>query len=72
MGRIGENFGVLYLGVAAGIYFKPEYAVYNSRITTIVILFLIITVSKLVYQLFLYPALFTPIKHIHTPGVSQP
>jgi len=72
MGRIGGNFGVLYLGVAAGLYFKPEYAVYNSRIATIVILSLIVTVSKLIYQLFLYPSFFTPIKHIPTPAVSQP
>ncbi|KAJ5292830.1 NAD(P)-binding protein [Penicillium atrosanguineum] len=67
MGRISENFGVLYLGVAAGVYFKPEYAIYNSRIATMVILTMIITVSKLIYQLFLFPALFTPAKHIPTP-----
>lgn len=72
MGRIGENSGVLYLGVAAGVYLKPEYAICNSRIATMVILLIIVTVSKLIYQLFLYPALFTPAKHIQTPPVSQP
>lgn len=66
------HFGVLFLGVAAGVYFQPQYAIYNSRIATVAILFLIVSVSKLIYQLFLYPALFTPIKHIPTPGVSPP
>ncbi|KAJ5662105.1 Cytochrome monooxygenase FUM15 [Penicillium maclennaniae] len=68
MGRISENFGVLYLGVAVGVYFKPEYAIWNSRVATMMILMVIVTASKLIYQLFLYPALFTPAKHIPTPS----
>jgi hypothetical protein len=72
MGRISGNFGVLYLGVAAAVILKPEYTIYNSRIVSMVILSVFLTISKLIYQLFLYPALFTPLKHIQTPPVSQP
>lgn len=72
MGRISGNFAVLYLGVAAAVYLKPEYAIYNSRIVSMVILSAFLTISKLLYQLVLYPALFTPLKHIQTPPVSQP
>lgn len=70
MSLITDNFGILYLGVAAGVYFKPEYTIYKSRLLTLLVLFTIITVSKIIYQLVLYPAVFTPLKHIHTPSVS--
>lgn len=72
MGVVSDNLGILYLGVAAGVYFKPEYTIHNSRLLTLVVLFTIVTVSKVIYQLVLYPALFTPLKHIQTPAVSQP
>jgi hypothetical protein len=70
MGHI-NSFTILYLGAAAGIYFKPEYAIYNSKIATAAILFGIITVSRLVYRLVLYPDYFTPLKHIQSPEVNQ-
>lgn len=70
MGLISDNFGILYLGVAAGVYFKPEYAIYNSRLLTMFILFATITVSKVIYQLVLYPSFFTPLKHVQSPSVS--
>lgn len=70
MGRISENFGVLYLGAAAAIYLKPEYTIHSSRAVTIVLLFAIITISKIIYHLVLYPQFFTPLKNIKAPGVS--
>lgn len=70
MGRISENFGVLYLGAVAAVYLKPEYTIHSSRAVTIALLFAIITISKVVYQLFLYPEFFTPLKHIQAPQVS--
>ncbi|KAJ5090037.1 Cytochrome monooxygenase FUM15 [Penicillium argentinense] len=68
MGLLNDGFRMLYVGVAAAIYFWPEYAIYDSKPLTIVILFSILTTSKLVYRLFLYPAFFTPLKYIQTPG----
>lgn len=70
MGRISENFGLLYLGAVAAIYLKPEYTISSSRAATIALLFAIITIPKVIYQLFLYPAFFTSLKHIQGPGVS--
>lgn len=70
MGFIQDNFRLVYIGVAAAIYLRPEYVIFNSKILTIIVYFTILTLSKLVYQLTLYPAFFTPIKHIQTPGVS--
>jgi hypothetical protein len=70
MGPINNYFGVLYLGVAAGVYFRPECAIYGSRIAAIVILITGITISKLLYQLFIYPQFFTPLKHFPAPPVS--
>ncbi|KAJ5773152.1 hypothetical protein N7457_008048 [Penicillium paradoxum] len=67
MGVISDSFNILYLGIAAGIYFKPEYAIYSSRILTFTIFLGIISVSKLIYRLVLYPDYFTPLKHIHSP-----
>ncbi|CAI7634964.1 unnamed protein product [Penicillium glandicola] len=67
MGRISDSFTVLYFGLAAGIYFKPEYAISNSRILTVAVLFGIIIVSKIVYWVVLYPDYFTPLKHIYSP-----
>ncbi|KAJ5928811.1 hypothetical protein N7466_007767 [Penicillium verhagenii] len=68
MGRLNDGFNILYFGVAAGVYLKPDYAIKNSRFVTIAIFFTIITVSKLIYQLFLYPLFFTPLKQIPTPS----
>ena len=72
MRQINDNFSILYLGTAAVIYFRPEYAILNSRVVTIAILFTILTVSRIIYALVLYPEYFTPLKHIQTPLVSQP
>jgi hypothetical protein len=69
MGRVNEGFGALYVGVAAAMYFKPEYAFYDSRTVTVAVLFSILTVSRILYQVALYPELFTPLKHIPAPGV---
>lgn len=71
MGRISDNFSILYLGAAAGIYFKPEYAICNSRMLTFVVLVGIITVTRIFYWLVLYPDYFTPLKHIQSPAVSH-
>ncbi|KAJ5825588.1 hypothetical protein N7474_002726 [Penicillium riverlandense] len=53
MGRINEGFGALYVGVAAAMYFKPEYAFYDSRTVTVAVLFSILTVSRILYQVVL-------------------
>lgn len=71
MGRISDHFGVLYLGIAAAVYFKPEYTIHGSRIVTIAFLFTIITAYRIIYQLDLHPRFFTPLKHISTPAVSM-
>ncbi|EAW13632.1 cytochrome P450 monooxygenase sphH [Aspergillus clavatus NRRL 1] len=68
MGLVGNHLGVLYLAVAAAVFFKPDYAVWGSRIATVILLFTAITVSKVVYQLFLYARFFTPLKHFPTPS----
>ncbi|KAJ5237472.1 hypothetical protein N7489_007563 [Penicillium chrysogenum] len=68
MGRISESFTVLYFALAAGIYLKPEYSVFNSRVATAALIFGVITASKLVYRLVLYPDYFTPLKHIYSPA----
>lgn len=70
MGLFEENFRMLYVGAAAAVYFRPDYAILNSRLITVTVCFAILTVSKLIYQLVLYPSFFTPVKHIQTPGVS--
>lgn len=71
MGRIGDNIGILYLVIAVVVYLNPRYALHDSRIATIVILFATITASKLIYNLFLYPRFFTPLKHFPAPSVSN-
>ncbi|CAI7565267.1 uncharacterized protein N7487_001528 [Penicillium crustosum] len=68
MGYISDSFTMLYVGLAAVIYLKPEYAIFNSRIVTGAVLFGIVTVSRIVYQLVLYPDYFTPLKHIYSPA----
>ncbi|CAG8909604.1 unnamed protein product [Penicillium egyptiacum] len=68
MGRISDSFTILYFALVAGIYLKPEYAVFNSRFATAALLFGITTASKLVYRLVLYPDYFTPLKHIYSPA----
>lgn len=70
MGHMSDSLTILYIGLAAGIYLKPEYAIFNSRIVTAAFLLGIISVSKIVYQLVLYPDYFTPLKHIYSPGVG--
>ena len=71
MGRMNHCFGVLYLGIPASIYFRPEFAIYGSRIVTIAVLVTAITIAKLLYQLFIYPEFLTPLKHFPTPSVSH-
>ncbi|KAJ6095844.1 hypothetical protein N7486_006590 [Penicillium sp. IBT 16267x] len=71
MGRLNDSFNILYPGVAAAVYFKPDYAIKNSRTITIALFFTIITVSKLIYQLLLYPRFFTPLKKIPTPSARH-
>ena len=39
MERISDSLPILYLGLAAGIYFKPEYAIFNSRVVTVAVIF---------------------------------
>ncbi|KAE8131093.1 putative cytochrome P450 monooxygenase [Aspergillus pseudotamarii] len=68
MGRMNHCFAALYLGIAASIYFRPESAIYGSRIVTIAVLATVITIAKLFYQLFFYPKFFTPLKHFPTPS----
>lgn len=70
MGNLKQSFTMLYLGLGAAVYLKPEYAINSSRIVTLVILFAIIVVSKFVYNVFLYPQFFTPLKGIPAPSVS--
>jgi hypothetical protein len=72
MGVINDNLSMLYLGVAAAIYFRPEYAIFGSRAGTLILSFAILTAWKILYQLALYPAFFTPIKHIRAPPVHKP
>lgn len=71
MSLLKENFRLLYVGVAAGVYYRPEYVIFNSKIITILIYFAIISLAKFIHQVALYPAFFTPIKHIQTPGVRS-
>ncbi|CAP80525.1 hypothetical protein E8E15_010856 [Penicillium rubens] len=68
MGRISDSLTVLYFALAAGIYLKPEYSIFNSRVATAALIFGVITASKLVYRLVLYPDYFTPLKHIYSPA----
>ncbi|KGO41082.1 Cytochrome P450 [Penicillium expansum] len=68
MGHISDSSTILYFGLAAGIYLKPEYAIFDSRIVTGAVIFGIITVSRIVYCLVLYPDYFTPLKHIYSPA----
>ncbi|KAJ5168653.1 Cytochrome monooxygenase FUM15 [Penicillium canariense] len=68
MGVLNDNLSVLYVCVAAATFLKPEFAIYGSRIATMVISFVIIAAWKVIYQLVLYPAVFTPLKHIQTPS----
>ncbi|KAJ5595022.1 uncharacterized protein N7459_001230 [Penicillium hispanicum] len=67
MGFVSDNFGLLYLGAAAVVYFKPEYTICDSRSLTILLLFTTLTFVKIVHRMILYPRFFTPIKHIQTP-----
>ncbi|KAJ6072892.1 hypothetical protein N7467_010977 [Penicillium canescens] len=67
MSGVNDGLNILYIGMAAGLYLRPEYAIFNSKIITGIILFGIITVLKFIYRLGLYPEFFTPLKHIHSP-----
>jgi hypothetical protein len=71
MSGVNDGLNILYVGMAAGLYLRPEYAIFNSQIMTGIILFGIITVLKFIYRLGLYPEYFTPLKHIHSPPVSH-
>lgn len=71
MGRLNDGFNILYLGVVAAVYFKPDYAIKHSRTITIALFFTIITISKLLYQFFLYPRFFTPLRQIPTPSARH-
>ncbi|KAI3172833.1 hypothetical protein DTO046C5_3180 [Penicillium roqueforti] len=68
MERVSDSLPILYLGLAAGIYFKPEYAIFNSRVVTVAVIFGLITMFRIVYRLVLYPDYFTPLKHIYSPA----
>ncbi|KAJ5316934.1 hypothetical protein PENANT_c030G05824 [Penicillium antarcticum] len=67
MSGVNDALNLAFLGTAAGVYLRPEYAILNSRILTGIILFGIVTALKLLYRLVLYPEYFSPIKHIHSP-----
>ncbi|CAG8364681.1 unnamed protein product [Penicillium salamii] len=67
MGRINDAFTVVYIGIAGGLYLRPEYAILNSRILSITLLLAAIITFKILYQFSLYPKYFTPLKHIQTP-----
>ncbi|KAJ6160667.1 hypothetical protein N7470_004063 [Penicillium chermesinum] len=67
MGQISDNIPLLYLGILAAVYLKPEYAIYDSRVITVLLFFTIINVSRAIYQLILYPSYFTPLRDIQTP-----
>jgi hypothetical protein len=71
MGFIQDNFRLVYVGVAAAVYLRPEYVIFNSKLLTIIVYLTILMLSKFAYQLTLYPAFFTPLKHIQTPRVSS-
>lgn len=71
MGRINDGLPVLYLAIAAGLYYKPEYAILNSRIVTGIVLLAMVAACKILYQFSLYPEYFTPLKHIQTPQVGH-
>lgn len=72
MSRLGDNFGILYVvAAAAAVYLKPEHAIYDSRLLTLIAVNFLITLLKLIYNVSLYPALFTPLKQIQTPPVSE-
>lgn len=70
MGPIHNYFGVVCLGIAASVYFRPECALYGSRIATFAVLLTGIAISKLLYQLFIYPQFVTPLKHFPAHPVS--
>ncbi|KAJ5720940.1 cytochrome P450 monooxygenase [Penicillium malachiteum] len=63
-----ESLIVIAVGGAAALYFKPEYAIGSSRPVTAVILVILITLAKIIYELFLYPKFFTPLIGIPTPA----
>ena len=62
--------GIFILSVAA-VYLRPEYAICESRIWTVVAFCGVFVLSKVIYQLLLYPQLFSPLRHIQTPPVSN-
>jgi hypothetical protein len=59
----------LYLAIAASVYLRPQYTIFNSPTATFVVLSLAVTSFRIIYALVLYPKFFTPIKHIPTPPV---
>lgn len=71
MGRINDGLPVLYLAVATGLYYNPEYAILNSRVVTGIVILAMVAAFKILYQFSLYPEYFTPLKHIQTPPVGH-
>jgi hypothetical protein len=71
MSGVNDGLNIIYLGMVAGLYLRPEHAIFNSQIVTDIILFGIVTALKLIYRLGLYPEYFSPVKDIHSPPVRQ-
>lgn len=70
MGFIMDNWGVVYFAAATACYFKPEWAICDSRLLTMIVIYIVLVVFKIFYRLALYPSFFTPLRHIQSPSVS--
>ncbi|GFF39732.1 cytochrome P450 4A2 [Aspergillus udagawae] len=57
----------IYLAIAASVYMRPQYTIFNSPTATFAVLSLAVTCFRIIYALVLYPRFFTPIKQIPTP-----
>jgi hypothetical protein len=68
--RMMGAMNIFVIGVTA-IYLRPEYAIWGSRIWTGAAFCVVFSLSKAIYQLFLYPQFFSPLRHIQTPPVSS-
>lgn len=71
MASFASPWGIIYLSAAALVWRNPDYAVTDSRIVTLVLLFTAISLWRAFYRLTLYPAIFTPLKNIPSPKVSR-
>ncbi|KAJ5776303.1 uncharacterized protein N7511_001314 [Penicillium nucicola] len=67
MTTVNDGLNIALIGMATGLYLRPEYAIFGSQIATGAILLVIITALKLTYRLGFYPEYFSPLKHIHSP-----